>query len=131
MREVASVKELEKIWCMCADGKRICKEFQVSVVKWSGEKRAPEKRNVKREKAATKEHYKWMLPHFNVQEDKFRCKRTKKPKVVSIWTTCKLCMFKYRLKIKYCEDQIKELFAALWMYQTYGEYTLFGELKRS
>ena len=68
----------------------------------------PLKRNPKRQKAASKEHYRRVLPCFHVKKDEMPYKRTNKPKVVAIWATCKLelCKFKspgcrvYGLKTK-------------------------------
>ena len=62
-------------------------------------KEPPTKKNVKRAKRTTRERlpghtYKWVLPCYDVKEVSKPCPGYKKPKVLAIWATCKLCRYK-------------------------------------
>ena len=76
-----------------ANVKKMCNRFKQSMAMVDRDGGTP-KRNLKRQKAANKEHYKWVLPCFHVKEDEMPCKITGKLKALAVWTTCKLCKFK-------------------------------------
>ena len=94
---------------------------------------ATPKQNPKRQKTASKEHYRWVLLCFDVQEDTDPCGRTNKPKANDrshLGDLQTLQVQIARLKIIQCEDKYGELSVMVWMCKTYGEHSLFSRPKR-
>ena len=96
-------------------------------------KEAPAKRTVKHARRARKERvpgrtYRWVENCFHTKEvPDPRAGLKKHLKPISIWATCKLCLYKKpeRQTVR-CEDKNNPLPIVDWMCETCGEQALFA-----